>query len=92
MPDTASINQLPLRTTGSTRWPRKWSTIGGRGATSSSTTMIPTVDSDSTENPAQTHNNNHRHSTSLLRKSSTISRTNDKSNPSNENLDPTLKK
>ncbi|CAF4993244.1 unnamed protein product, partial [Rotaria socialis] len=40
----------------------------------------------------QTHNNNHRHSTSLLRKSSTISRTNDKSNPSNENLDPTLKK
>ncbi|CAF4126177.1 unnamed protein product [Rotaria magnacalcarata] len=95
MPDTANINRLPLRTTGSTRWPRKWSTIGGRGATSSSTTMIPAVDSDSTENPTQTHNNNNnnnRHSTSLLRKSSTISRTNDKSNPSNENLDPTLKK
>ncbi|CAF4674077.1 unnamed protein product, partial [Rotaria magnacalcarata] len=58
--------------------------------------MIPAVDSDSTENPTQTHNNNNnnnnRHSTSLLRKSSTISRTNDKSNPSNENLDPTLKK
>lgn len=91
MPDTANTNKLPLRTTTSSRWPRKWSTIGGRSETSSSTTMIPTNGTESTENPSK-NPDNYRHSTSLLRQSSTRSRTNDKSSPSNENLDPTLKK
>ncbi len=57
-------NQLPPRTTTSHRWPRKWATLGGRGTPS---TIIPTE-------PEKT--NGHRHSTSLFRKSSTISRTN----------------
>ncbi|CAF3702221.1 unnamed protein product [Rotaria sordida] len=98
MPDTAKTNQISLRTTTNSRWPRKWATIGGRSTTSSSTTMIPTKDSDSIENTSKNkknnnnNNNDHRHSTSLLRQSSTISRTNDRSIPLNENSDHPLKK
>lgn len=89
MPDKDTSNQLPLRTTASTR-PRKWSTIGGRG-TSSSTTVIPTNDTDSIENASKT-NSHHPRSTSLLRKLSTLSRTNEKPTVSNENSDQPLKK
>ncbi|CAF4703203.1 unnamed protein product [Rotaria sp. Silwood1] len=97
MPDTVKTNQLPLRTTTNSRWPRKWATIGGRGTSSSSTTMIPTMDSELNENTSKktnnhNNNNNHHHSTSLLRQSSTISRTNDRPTVFNENTDQTLKK
>ncbi|CAF3859734.1 unnamed protein product [Rotaria sp. Silwood2] len=93
MPDTATTNQLPLRTTTSSRWPRKWATIGGRGTSSSSITMIPTKDSNLNDNTSKkTNNNNHHHSTSLLRQSSTINRTNDRPITFNENSDQSLKK
>ena len=85
MPETPLTNQLPPRTTTtSTRGSRKWSTLGGRAAASSSTTRIPTNESES--------NGNHRHSTSLFRKSSTISRTNGTPIPGDENSSPSLKK
>jgi hypothetical protein len=90
MPDTVVNTQLPPRTTASTRWPRKWSTLGGR-CTSSSTTVIPTNDAELNENSSKT-NGHHRHSTSLFRKSSTISRTNGTPIPSDENPSPSLKK
>ena len=96
MPDTAAVmstvtNQLPPRTTTSHRWPRKWATLGGRGAT----LPPPSSTYDDTEKSNGHHSNGnghaHRHSTSLFRKSSTISRTNGTpSMPSTEN--PSLKK
>jgi len=91
MPDTALSNQLPPRTTSSTREPRKWSTLGGRGAKTSSTTKIPTNDSDLNENTSKI-NGQSRHSTSLFRKASTISRTNDTPITSDENSSTSLKK
>jgi hypothetical protein len=90
MPDTASNNQLPPRTTTSTNGSRKWATLGGRAA-SSSTTKIPTNDSDVNENLSKT-NGHQRHSSSLFRKSSTISRTNGTPIPSDENSATSLKK
>jgi hypothetical protein len=74
MPDTVVTNQLPARTTTNHRWPRKSSTLGGRDLSSSTT--IPTNDSDLIDNSSKT-NGHHRHSTSLFRKSSTKSRTDD---------------
>jgi hypothetical protein len=81
MPDTDAVtstvtNQLPPRTTTSHRWPRKWATLGGR----STTLPPPNLDEKDKINGHHTNgngNNHHsRHSTSLFRKSSTISRTN----------------
>ncbi len=72
---TSVTNQLPPRTTTSHRWPRKWATLGGR-----STTLPPPppTNFDETEktNGHHANGNGHRYSTSLFRKSSTISRTN----------------
>ena len=75
------LTQLPPRTTTSHRWPRKWATLGGRG-----TTLPPPIldDIEKTNghhvNGNNTNGHHHhqqqRHSTSLFRKSSTISRTN----------------
>jgi hypothetical protein len=85
MSNTGTTNQLPPRTATSNRWPRKWATLGGRG-TSSSTTTIPT-----NENSSKT--NGHRcQSTSLFRKASTISRTNGTPLTSDENTNQSLKK
>ncbi|CAF1292731.1 unnamed protein product, partial [Adineta ricciae] len=91
MSDVAITNQLPSRTSSSTRWPRKWSTLGGR-STSTSTTVIPTNDTDAAnETPSKT-NGHHRHSTSLLRKASTISRSNGTPAAADEISSPSLKK
>ena len=73
MPDTDAVtstiqNQLPPRTTNSHRWPRKWATLGGRGST-----LPPQMHLNDNE---KMNGNGHRHTTSLFRKSSTISRTN----------------
>ena len=72
--------QLPPRTNLSHRWPRKWATLGGRGAPS---TSIPPLNLDDAQtngksNGYHANGNGHpqRHSTSLFRKASTISRTN----------------
>lgn len=95
MPDTAGAtssvkNQLPPRTTTSHRWPRKWATLGGRG-----TTLPPPASMFDEREKSNGHHSNgngnaHRHTTSLFRKSSTISRTNGAPMPSTEN--PSLKK
>ena len=90
MPNTSTTNQLPPRTTTSTRWPRKWATIGGR-STSLSATKISTNDSDLVDNTSKT-NSHHRHSISLMRKPSTISRTNDTPIISDENTNQSLQK
>ncbi|CAF1179753.1 unnamed protein product [Adineta steineri] len=90
MSDIAITNQLPPRATTSTRRSRKWSTLGGR-CTSTSTTMIPTKDSDVNENSSKS-NGHHRHSTSLFRKASTISRATDTGVTSDENPNQALKK
>ena len=86
MPDTGVVtstvsNQLPPRTTTSHRWPRKWATLGGRGST-----LPPQVNLGEVE---KSNGNGHRHSTSLFRKSSTISRTN---GTTLNNDNPSLKK
>ncbi|UJR09449.1 hypothetical protein I4U23_013688 [Adineta vaga] len=103
MPDTDVVppsitNQLPPRTTTSHRWPRKWATLGGRG---SGSTTVPPVHLDEPEfrekiNGHHVNGNGngnghpqHRHSTSLFRKSSTISRTN---GTTMNNDTPSLKK
>ncbi len=93
MPDTALTNQLPPRTatTTSTRGSRKWATLGGRETSSVSTTIIPTNDSETNENTSKTNGHN-RHSTSLFRKSSTVSRTNDTPITSEEINPSSLKK
>jgi hypothetical protein len=96
MPDTDAVtstvtNQLPPRTTTSHRWPRKWATLGGRGST------LPPINLDETEKTNGHHTNGNgnghhhqqRQTTSLFRKSSTISRTNG-TTINNEN--PSLKK
>jgi hypothetical protein len=90
MPDTGAVastvtNQLPPRTTTTHRWPRKWATLGGRG----STLPPPNLDETDKTNGHHTNGNGHRYSTSLFRKSSTISRTNG-TTINNEN--PSLKK
>lgn len=96
MPDTAAAtssvkNQLPPRTSTSHRWPRKWATLGGRGST-----LPPPASMFDESEKSNGHRSNgngvvHRHSTSLFRKSSTISRTNGAPMPpSTEN--PSLKK
>lgn len=65
MPETAAANnQLPPRTHVSHRWPRKWATLGGRGAPS---TTIPPLDEIEAHGKSVTN--------SIFRKSSTISRT-----------------
>jgi hypothetical protein len=101
MPDTGAAtstvtNQLPPRTTTNNRWPRKWATLGGRGTPS---TSIPPTNLDDVEYTGKTngHHTNgngnghhHRHSTSLFRKSSTISRTN--GTTMNNTETPSLKK
>ena len=89
MPDTSAAtstvtNQLPPRThsSASHRWPRKWATLGGRGAPSNT---IPAINLDDTsingKGNGHHHHHHHangnghaRHSSSLFRKSSTISR------------------
>ena len=86
MPDTAFTDQLPPRTTTSTRGSRKWATLGGRGTSSSSITRIPTNDSETNKN----NGHHHRQSTSLFRKASTISRTNEPA--AEEPNSPSLKK
>jgi hypothetical protein len=88
MPDTALTNQLPPRPTTSTRGSRKWSTLGGRGT---SPTIVPTNNSDVNENISKP-NGQPRRSTSLFRKSSTISRTNDTPVTSDGNTSTSLKK
>jgi hypothetical protein len=90
MPDTGAAtstvtNQLPPRTTTSHRWPRKWATLGGRG----STLPRSNLDEKDKTNGHHANGNGHRYSTSLFRKSSTISRTNG-TTINNEN--PSLKK
>jgi hypothetical protein len=95
---STATNQLPPRST-SNRWPRKWATLGGRG---SSSTTVPPINLDETEftEKSNSHHVNgnghphHRHSTSLFRKSSTMSRTNGTKN-TNSDLNhetPSLKK
>ncbi|CAF1126876.1 unnamed protein product [Rotaria sp. Silwood1] len=107
MPDTGAMtstvsNQLPPRTTTSHRWPRKWATLGGRG-TPSIPISSPTINNcEFTEktNGHHINGNSHqqqqqRYSTSLFRKSSTISRTNGNEIINNSNLNtetPSLKK
>ncbi|UJR36717.1 hypothetical protein I4U23_029433 [Adineta vaga] len=91
MSDVAISNQLPPRTTTSTRWPRKWSTLGGR-CTSSSTTVIPTNESDAANETSSKTNGHHRHSASLHRKASTMSRTNGAPAAADETSPPSLKK
>ena len=89
MPDTAVNHQLPPRSSSSTRWPRKWATLGGCRSTS---TTMPMNDAELIDHPLQ-NNGHHRHSTSLFRKSSTVSRTNDSTTGPNENnSSATLKK
>ncbi|CAF1358970.1 unnamed protein product [Rotaria sordida] len=96
-------NQLPPRTTTSHRWPRKWATLGGRGSPSTSIPSSNINDSDFTEktnghingNGHHHHQQQHRYSTSLFRKSSTISRTNGGTTINNSDLNnetPSLKK
>ncbi len=92
MPDTALTDQLPPRTTTSTRGSRKWATLGGRGTSSVSTTIIPTNDSEMNNENISKTNGHDRNSTSLFRKSSTISRTNDTPITSEDNNPPSLKK
>lgn len=83
MPETPVTNQLPPRTASTnSRGSRKWATLGGGRAASSSTTRIPTNESESCQ----------RQSSSLFRKSSTISRTNGTATPSDEHPTPSLKK
>lgn len=89
MPDTSVTNELPPRATTSTRGSRKWATLGGRG--SQSTTRIPTADFESNESTSKT-NGNQRQSSSLFRKASTISRTNDTPIASEDPSSPSLKK
>ncbi|CAF2704532.1 unnamed protein product [Rotaria sp. Silwood2] len=104
MPDTGAMastvsNQLPPRTTTSHRWPRKWATLGGRGTPS---TPIPSTINNASEfteksNGHHMNGNGHhqRYSTSLFRKSSTISRTNGGTTINNSDLNnetPSLKK
>lgn len=91
MQDTALKNQFPPRTTTSTRGSKKWATIGGRGTTSSSTTILPVNDSDLIETTSKT-NDQSRRSKSLFRKASTISRTNDTPITTDENATSSLKK
>ncbi|CAF1030995.1 unnamed protein product [Adineta steineri] len=103
MPDTDAVtstvtNQLPPRAT-SQRWPRKWATLGGRGSAST----VPPINLDDPQFREKTNGhhvngngngNHHRHSTSLFRKSSTISRTNGTTNNNSDlnNETPSLKK
>lgn len=98
MPDTGVAtstvtNQLPPRASTSHRWPRKWATLGGRGAPPS---MIPPTnfDDSASVNKTNGHHRPPRQSTSLFRKSSTISRTNGTTmNNSDSNHEtPSLKK
>ena len=73
-------NQLPPRTNVSHRWPRKWATLGGRGAPSTSIPPLlldePPTNGKSNGYHANGNGHSHRPSSSLFRKSSTISRTN----------------
>ena len=88
MPDINVSNQLPPRSTTNTRWTRKWATLGGCG---SSSTAIPKDDSVLVNQPLK-NDGQHRHSTSLLRKSSTASRNNEATGAFDETSNLSMKK
>ena len=106
MPDTSAAtstvtNQLPPRThsSASHRWPRKWATLGGRGAPS---ITIPSIHLDDTSINGKGNGHHHqhhangnghaRHSSSLFRKSSTISRSTAAGGNADLNHENSLKK
>ena len=88
MPDINVSNQLPPRSSTNTRWTRKWATLGGCG---SSSAAIPKDDSVLGNQPLK-NDGQHRHSTSLLRKSSTASRTNEATGAVDETSNLSMKK
>jgi hypothetical protein len=91
MPDMNVNHQRPPRSVTSTRWSKKWATLGGCSG-STSTTMLSNDKSDRCDRSSKTDVTQHRQSTSLYRKSSTISRADDLLSTADDNKSVSMKK